>query len=421
VQPRIQKEDERGLLMLLFVGLTLRLASVLLFSGAHFDIDSYRIVAKAVQNFQNIYIVAPNRYPYFPGWAAIELLSLILSQAIPIPFDVLIRIPGIIADTGVILLLYMIVNRGYAKVSVSPLRTAALHTINPVAIMVIGAHGMFDSIPILSMLLCGFLLFEKQPRLAGLVLGLGIVIKQVPLLFGLLFLIMCRSNRSRVEFAFLSALPTALLSIPFLIKTPIIYVSRTIGFQPGPLLGWYRQLTLIHYELPGVTLGRLGVQIADSWEVIQAVNTPILVVPVILWVSYMYSQNIQSIDVWVGVFISILAFYTVSAGLAVEYLYWIMPFLPLVAVNDLWKKAYIAILLITGASWYIWLEQMELKYVDVLHPIFGIDPQLVSLYIFAVSNFAFWLLSLVGIIICLRYYKCAGQAVGRLLRYRPES
>jgi len=395
------EQFNRKLLGVVILGLILRTGSVLMFSGAHFDIDSYLIVAKSVQNHQNIYITAPNRYPYFPGWAVFEVGALYLAQYSGVPFDIIIRLPGVVADTAIILVLYAIVDRGYTDTLITPIKASTLHAINPVAIMVIGAHGMFDSIPILSMLLCGLLLFEGNHRIAATILGIGIVIKQVPLLFGLLFLIMCASNKERAEFAFLSALPTGVLSIPFLIISPLVYLNRTIGFEGGPILGWYRELSLIHGKLPGMTLGHLGDQILAAWPVVQSINTPLLVIPLMLSISYLFYQNRELLNIWTCIAISILGFYTVSAALHPEYLYWIAPFLSLVSINKLWSKIYIVFLFLTGSSWYIWIGQMDIKYIDVLQPIFGIQPELISLYIFAFSNLAFWALSLVGVLLCL--------------------
>ncbi|MGB9953522.1 glycosyltransferase 87 family protein [Haloarcula marismortui] len=404
----------RKLLTVLVLGLILRIGAVLLFSGAHFDIDSYLIVANAVQNFQNIYITAPNRYPYFPGWAVFEVGALYLSQYSGVPFDILIRLPGVVADTAIILVLYVIVDRGYGNTLTTPSKASTFHAINPVAIMVIGAHGMFDSIPILSMLLCGLLLFEGNHRTAATILGIGIVIKQVPLLFGLLFLIMCASNKERAEFAFFSALPTGVLSVPFLIVSPLTYLKRTIGFEGGPILGWYRELSLLHNQVPGITLGQLGDQILAAWPVVQSINTPLLIIPLLSSTSYLFYRNRDILDIWTSIAISILVFYTVSAALHPEYLYWIAPFTCLISVNKLWTVIYTAVVFLTGSSWYIWIGQMEIKYMDVLQPIFSIQPELISLYIFAFSNLAFWTLSFVGILLCLHRTQIDGLPLSGL-------
>jgi hypothetical protein len=130
--------------------LVLRLTIAAEFRG-NFDTQSYLIVAQAVLTGQNVY-AATDRYNYSPVWSWI--VSGLWSAASPNVslFALLVGLLLIAADGATAVLVYLLARRRLGLDEGASLRAAILFFANPVSILISCAHGQFDGLSILFLL-----------------------------------------------------------------------------------------------------------------------------------------------------------------------------------------------------------------------------------------------------------------------------
>ncbi|MFB6186277.1 MAG: hypothetical protein ABEI86_05350, partial [Halobacteriaceae archaeon] len=341
----------RELVGIVIVAFLLRVGVAIIFPmGAKYDLVSYRLVGEAVLNGENVYQVLPDRYPYFPGWMLIEALAKLVADSLGIPFWLVIRLPQIAADATIVVVIYEFIKQNLSESDLSPLQGAAFHTFNPAAIAVIGGHGQFDSLPILALILSiGFVLLGRDD-LSAVVLGLGIAL----IFMGLLLLGYLSNTRSRIRYFLLAAAPTAILSIPFLLLSPVAYIQSTLGYSSGALMSWLTPLLLVEAVAtpPGAALGIPFPNIPQG--VILTITkfgylASVLVVSWLFWKKDRYGYNIS---LWSASLLIVLLFYTISAALAAQYPYWAMPFLPLVSLSNRYRIGLMFSGFAVSALWY---------------------------------------------------------------------
>jgi hypothetical protein len=182
VAPR-PRQVAAGLGVLLGISLLLHAWLIASSPGAFFDIVSYRIQAATVFDHQNVYAVT-ERYPYPPVWIWIVAGLRGLATLIQVPFDALVRAPATLGDLGIGVVLY-----GYARDRIGAgwraLTPSALYLLNPAVLLISAAHGQFDSLVILFVLLAFYLRGPYHNRRwfsAALALGIAIALKGFPIL-----------------------------------------------------------------------------------------------------------------------------------------------------------------------------------------------------------------------------------------------
>src|SRR5438552_14540806 len=100
-------------------------------------------------------------------------------QDIGIHFPFLLRLPGIVADFLVVLVLLRM-----SKTDLHiPIWALVLFALSPVSLMVSGFHGNTDPVMVLLLLCAGWMCLRSRPVLAGLFFALSCQIKIVPVLF----------------------------------------------------------------------------------------------------------------------------------------------------------------------------------------------------------------------------------------------
>ena len=144
-----------------------------------------------------------------------------LGGAIPFKTILFIRIPLILADISILVLLSRFLN-GMEK------KLLKYYWLSPVLIYVTYIHGQLDVIPIMFLLLSVYFLFKKKLMYASVILGLGMALKTNLLLiipFCLLFLWKGNNEKklANIVLFFLGALGIFfLLNLPYL-QSPDIY------------------------------------------------------------------------------------------------------------------------------------------------------------------------------------------------------
>lgn len=131
-------------------------------------------------------------------------------------FDFLVKLPLILSDTLVALLLYRMVARATSNPQLGA-SAAALWYLNPGVIWVTAGWGMFDTLPALFTVLFFYLFVERRYLLSGAMLAFAVALKYYAavLLVPLLLYSKMRRHGSGVLASLLGALaPGALLAVP---------------------------------------------------------------------------------------------------------------------------------------------------------------------------------------------------------------
>ena len=191
--------------------LGLRLAVVLACDASVADVARYERVARHLLDVSWNPYTTERLYPYPPPWAAVEAAALRLARAGFGSFAVNVKLPGVAADLAIVALLARAAAGGLA----APL-APWLYALHPVSVLITGAHGQFDAIPLAFMLLAVLLVERGRPDASALALGAGIATKSFPVL-ALPFLALARgaSWRAAIRYAALALVPGALLMAPF--------------------------------------------------------------------------------------------------------------------------------------------------------------------------------------------------------------
>src|SRR5258708_29623349 len=110
---KLRKEPTQALALLLAVALAARLPLWFGSFGATFDLESYHLVASHVLRGGFLYgdPVLSGRYPYPPLWLFFLLPCYGFSLLTGLPESMAYKIPGLLADLGIVWLLYKVLLR----------------------------------------------------------------------------------------------------------------------------------------------------------------------------------------------------------------------------------------------------------------------------------------------------------------------
>ena len=317
------KADRRARLaiaaLLCAVALGVRLAP-LAFGIESTDIRLYRQQAMPVVQLQNVYEVTTNVFPYTPVSLVYPALCLWLSGLLDVPFHVVLKLFAIGADVGIVLVLYAL--GGTLLPGAAAASAALAYALNPASVLVSAFHGNAMSFVVLLML-AAVVLFMRDPARhlvpAGLLLSLAVGWRSFPILLLPFFLLAIRSTRDRVRFAACVVVPVVLATIPFLFVSPTALLSGVLqysgwGIHHGPL-GVVRALYLS-------AIGQITWEHPPEWLAWMSASKALFLVVygVAVW-------RARRLGVLNGTLVTFFAFYLVYAGVASQYLIWVLPFL----------------------------------------------------------------------------------------------
>ena len=162
------------------------------------------IVAKgSVTIYRDIWYY--NHPPMMSG--LLRVLSRLVPYA-PNGFPFLIRLPAITADTVTTIIMFRLVSFAWNERRARA--CAASVALSPILIMVSGFHGNSDPVFICLVLLAADrLLLAESPVGAGLLLGLAVNVKLVPLILAPVFFFHLRQLAAKVRFSLAFAAPIA--------------------------------------------------------------------------------------------------------------------------------------------------------------------------------------------------------------------
>jgi hypothetical protein len=150
-------------------------------------------------------------------------------QASGLTFPVLLRLPGVLADF-VVLLVILEIPQKHAEIRI-PTWALALFAFSPVSLMVSGFHGNTDPVMVMFLVLAASMCLKNKPALSGLFLALSCQIKVVPLLFVPIFFFFWFQRRAIVLFLLSLALTCVALWWEPLLKFPALFAKNVLSYS----------------------------------------------------------------------------------------------------------------------------------------------------------------------------------------------
>jgi hypothetical protein len=290
------------------------------------DLQRYHQVGAAVLVGGSAYDLNSTAYPYAPPWMFIETGAVWVSQQTGIAFDFIVKLPVVIADALIAIVIYAALRNDARRVR---LGWSLAYALNPLAIMVSAGHGQFDALPVLGMLLA-WVWFPTHPRWSALALGCAIALKLYPVLLLLPLLLRFDLEQRRtllVPWLILVCAPLGIVLVPFLLRGQWDALVRPLqyGFVGTTQLGILTFMSDLGVPIRGITP---GVQQNDLWTQIFSRGRLSILLRGVLAVGVIALgirawRNLRRIEALPLVLV--LLVYLLS-GLAVQYLIWVLPF-----------------------------------------------------------------------------------------------
>jgi uncharacterized membrane protein len=198
--------------------------SPLLFSDVLGSDASYQArAAETVLNGGLLYRDVPYTYP--PLYAYTEALAISAFGNTSAGW----KATSQIYDFGVIILIYLIVNR------ISSLKNAAfsavLYGLSPLPLVATSSYASFDSTAAFWMMLCLFLLSMKKPMHSAVALGIGSAYKYFPLALLPAAVVYLSTKRQRLLYTAISIGTVAIIQIPFMFTEFNDWLNNVVLFH----------------------------------------------------------------------------------------------------------------------------------------------------------------------------------------------
>lgn len=240
-------------------------------------------------------------------------------QELGIHFPFLLRLPGIVADFLVVLILLQ-----FRKASVfAPFWALALFAASPVSLMVSGFHGNTDPVMVLLLVSSVWMCLRDQPIASGLLFALGCQIKIVPLLLAPAFAFYWLSQRKLLKFVIPAGLTTCILWSEPLFHFPILFAKNVLAY--GSYWGiWGITYTLRATGLPNFS--RLSFfDLEPSQTVIVTVLKTVIIV-LTVWIAWRH-RSARGREFIESLACAWLVFFVLAPGVCPQYLIWLAPFI----------------------------------------------------------------------------------------------
>ena len=311
--------------MVVAAGLVGRLVLAFATDGQAYDIQSFRLVRNALGDDPlHVYATvggpdAGYRWPYPAGFLPLVSLAGAASDLTGLAFTSLLRVPSILADAGIALIVGDHLRRCGAGER-RRLAAVALVMLGPSFAVISGYHGQIDSVAILPAVAAMWVWLhgpqQRRALYAGALIGLGVAVKTAPLFVVLALLPSVRSRREAVTMvAAAAAIPLA-VTAPFLLTT-FDAVREALAYRGFPGTS----------GLSLVLQPELAEQITRSVDRTEAVDFIYdkgqAIVLVALTAVAFFARRREPLErallIWI-------AFYCVTPTFFVQYLVWGLPF-----------------------------------------------------------------------------------------------
>jgi uncharacterized membrane protein len=242
-----------------------------------------------------------------------------------ITFPFLLRLPGIVADFCVVLLLLFLV-REYPQLR-PPTWALILFAASPVSLMISGFHGNTDPILVLFLVLASVAAVRGRPLLCGIFLALSCQIKIVPLLLLPIFFFYWIQQRGARWFLLSFAASSLLFCLEPLLMAPVAFSRNVLGY------GSFWGIWGLTYCLRMTGLHDFSRVSFLNLSPLQQLIIAILKVAIVLAILVLgwRRRKLSPPGIFVSLGYAWLIFFVLSPGVAAQYLVWLAPFVLLLS------------------------------------------------------------------------------------------
>jgi hypothetical protein len=319
VRASVRVSDNQWLIVLGLAGLAtvVRLVPAALFFGTS-DVMGWELLGRLLLQGENFYATQLHNWPVL--WIYFAAAALQVHEATGLPFSFLVKVPPILADACIAVMLWRV------DASRAALAAAIAYALHPIAVLISGYHGQFDSLMLAPMFLAWRLFEARRITWSAVVLGLGVWFKPVPLLLLPVFLPRLQTWKARLMFSALSVAPAALGTLPYLLRWPEDVAINFFGYsswfgQWGYPVAWmlveYLKDHTIPWWLPDpeyVSPPLQAMYAAGRWLLLAGL--------VAVWVVS-FRRGFSTLR---SILATFSVFYFVTVGFGLQYLLWIVPF-----------------------------------------------------------------------------------------------
>ena len=260
---------------------------------------------------------------FLPGLTWLDHQPFFQKNGLAFPF--FLRLPGIIADFGVVLLLLAVV-REYPHLR-PPRWAMLLFAASPVSIMVSGFHGNTDSIMVLFLFLASIGALRGRPLLCGLFLALGCQVKIIPLLLLPIFFFFWMERRRLGWFLGSFVVSSLLFCSELLWRSPMSLIKNVLSY--GSFWGiWGLTYCLRMTGLPEFKK-------ASFFNLSGTQHATIMIMKVVVVLGILLlawrRRKLPPPALFASIGYAWMIFFVLSPGVAAQYLVWLAPFILLLS------------------------------------------------------------------------------------------
>ncbi|MGQ0604556.1 MAG: hypothetical protein ACT4QE_22985 [Anaerolineales bacterium] len=312
-------------LVLLGVALLVRLVPTLFVPFGNFDIDSYSLVARALNEGRDVYTAAETarRHPYLPLQLYWLFAAGRFANLFAVPYASVVRVLPALADAAMAGVLFAAVWQQTADRMLA-WRSGLVYALNPITVLVAAYHGQFDSIPMLLIFVAWWVYTRPLTRrrwlnvsTSALLLGLAILNKSWPVVFLPLMLAHLPRWAERVVYLTLvGAVPVLGVGLYGLwINTdPAQVIAAAMSYNHGIGAGGYVFIVRLGYELG------LWPVAAFAWFFEYGRWLTLGALAIVFWGWARREAPLT------GLLLLLLTFFALGHAFATQYLAWLIPF-----------------------------------------------------------------------------------------------
>ncbi len=278
-------------------------------------------------------------------------------------FPFLLRLPGIVADFIVVLVLVRL-----SKTSLRlriPTWALALFAVSPVSVMVSGFHGNTDPVMVMFLVLAAYMCLRERPVLCGIFFALSCQIKVIPLLLLPIIFFFWLPRRAALRVT----IPFVLLSLAMwaqpLTRFPALFVKNVFSY--GSFWGGWGITYCLHLtrspQFNGTGFFNLPPAAAAT-----AFLLKLGIVAAVLMVAWR-RRHLPGRAVIDSIAYAWIIFFVFAPGVSVQYMVWLAPFVLMLSPSLFgWLLATSSIFLFVfyntvagGLPWFIAISRNDLN------------------------------------------------------------
>lgn len=327
------KRQTLSLVLLLILAFSIRIL-VSIFANDIIDVQNYWRVAEIIRRNGpfSLYVDTPGIYPYPPIWVWSELFANMAHTAGLMSFSMAVRLPSILADVGTTAVIWFYFQELSPNLYGRSLSAGMLYALNPIPIIITGLHGQFDAIPIFFAVFAIYLWSIKRRWLwSSLALGVAIAFKSFPVLLLAPLALQLASLSKRIRFAVIALAPVTIILLPYFVRNTEALVRELFGYRGSALLGFLVPIRSVYVPFFGHSFPAETTSVLISWSAYLFL---------VLYVLIVIGMDHDGASPFVAATTIFALFYFSYAGIAPQYLLWILPFIIVAMPSLRWPIIY---------------------------------------------------------------------------------